>query len=307
MHGEMVHAGRDGPHPLRQPPMGPPPHHPMQGALPPTAHSMPPSPSRIPFGPRQGPVPGSATIPRERLPNTSPRSVSPCASAILERRDVKPDEDRGAKSHSLSRGNEGLYADPYLLQDGRMAHGPHPNPGSDVPDHGMGGFHRASIRSTGSYSGPSPTDSMEHPSLYRQKSRNSQLPTLGSKTPPPSPHRMAEVRMIDIHGGHPHGPPPHGMPIHGMPPHGMPPHGMPPHGMPPHGMPPHGMPPHWDASSRDASSWRSSSWRSHGEKLTCAPVLQEGGSVRNQASKQHGIPCGVRHPGPPAGAHPTCQ
>ncbi|XP_034053330.1 sickle tail protein homolog isoform X18 [Gymnodraco acuticeps] len=244
MHSEMVHAGRDGPHPLRQPPMGPPPHHPMQGALPSTPHSMPPSPSRIPFGPRQGPIPGSATIPRERLPNASPRSISPCPSAILERRDVKPDEDRGGKSHSLSRGNEGLYADPYLLQDGRMAHGSHPNPGSDVPDHGMGGFHRASIRSTGSYSGPSPTDSMEHPSLYRQKSRNSQLPTLGSKTPPPSPHRMAEVRMIDIHGGHPHGPPPHGMPIHGMPPHGMPPHGMPPHGMPPHGMPPHGMPPH---------------------------------------------------------------
>ncbi|XP_034005015.1 sickle tail protein homolog isoform X5 [Trematomus bernacchii] len=244
MHSEMVHAGRDGPHPLRQPPMGPPAHHPMQGAPPPTPHSMPPSPSRIPFGPRQGPLPGTATIPRERLPNASPRSISPCPSAILERRDVKPDEDRGGKSHSLSRGNEGLYADPYLLQDGRMAHGPHPNPGSDVPDHGMGGFHRASIRSTGSYSGPSPTDSMEHPSLYRQKSRNSQLPTLGSKTPPPSPHRMAEVRMIDIHGGHPHGPPPHGMPIHGMPPHGMPPHGMPPHGMPPHGMPPHGVPPH---------------------------------------------------------------
>ncbi|KAK5849591.1 hypothetical protein PBY51_013915 [Eleginops maclovinus] len=252
MHSEMVHASRDGPHPMRQPPMGPPPHHPIQGALPPTPHSMPPSPSRIPFGPRQGPIPGNGTIPRERIPNANPqaRSISPCPSAILERRDVKPDEDRGGKSHSLSRGNEGLYADPYLLQDGRMsmAHGPHPSPG-DVPDHGMGGFHRASIRSTGSYSGPSPTDSMDHPSLYRQKSRNSQLPTLGSKTPPPSPHRMAEVRLIDIHGGHPHGMPPHGPPPHGMPPHGMPPHGMPPHGMalhgmPPHGMPPHGMPPH---------------------------------------------------------------
>ncbi|XP_019130267.2 sickle tail protein homolog isoform X19 [Larimichthys crocea] len=237
MHSEM-HAGRDGPHPLRQPPMGPPLHHPMQGALPPTPHSMPPSPSRIPFGPRQGSVPGNATIPRDRVSNANPttRSISPCPSAILERRDVKPDEDMGGKSHSLARGNEGLYADPYLLQEGRMgmatAHGPHPNPGLDGPEHGMGGFHRASIRSTSSYGGPSPTDTMDHPSLYRQKSRNSQLPTLGSKTPPPSPHRMAEVRMIDIHSGPPHGGPPHGGPPHGVPPHGVPPHGVPPHGVP---------------------------------------------------------------------------
>ncbi|XP_078101406.1 sickle tail protein homolog isoform X8 [Sander vitreus] len=233
----MVHAGRDGPQPLRQPPMGPPSHHPMQGALPPAPHSMPPSPSRIPFGPRQGSIPGNATIPRDRLSNANPpaRSISPCPSAILERRDVKPDEDMGGKSHSLSRGNEGLYADPYLLQDGRIsmatAHGPHPSPGLDGPDHGMGGFHRASIRSTSSYSGPSPTDTMDHPSLYRQKSRNSQLPTLGSKTPPPSPHRMAEVRIIDIQCGPPHGVPPHGVPPHGGPPHGGPPHGVPPHGV----------------------------------------------------------------------------
>ncbi|XP_039982365.1 sickle tail protein homolog isoform X6 [Xiphias gladius] len=209
----------DGQHPLRQPPMGPPTHHPMQGALPPTPHSMPPSPSRIPFGPRQGSIPGSATIPRDRLSTVNPpaHSISPCPSAILERRDVKPDEDIGGKSHTLTRGNEGLYADPYLLQEGRMsmatAHGSHASPGLDGPEHGLGGFHRASIRSTSSYSGPSPTDTMDHPSLYRQKSRNSQLPTLGSKTPPPSPHRMAEVRMIDIHGGPPHGVPTHGVPM----------------------------------------------------------------------------------------------
>ncbi|KAM3593146.1 uncharacterized protein V6R79_006880 [Siganus canaliculatus] len=211
MHSEMAHGNRDGPHPLRQPPL----HHPIQGALPPSPHSMPPSPSRIPFGPRPGSIPGSATIPRDRVSNASPssRSISPCPSAILERRDVKPDEDMGGKSHSLAR-NEGLYADPYLLQEGRMmaaAHGPHPNPGLDGPEHGIGGFHRASIRSTSSYGGPSPTDTMDHPSLYRQKSRNSQLPTLGSKTPPPSPHRMTEVRMIDLHGGPPHGVPPHPM------------------------------------------------------------------------------------------------
>ncbi|XP_057680060.1 sickle tail protein isoform X12 [Corythoichthys intestinalis] len=195
MHNEMVN-------PLRQPPLGPPAHHPLQAAIPPSPHS----PSRIPFGPRQGSLPGNGSVPRERLStaNSPARSNSPCPSAILERRDVKPDGDMSGKGHSLTRGNEGLYADPYLLQEGRMgmatAHGPHPNPGHDGPDHS---FHRASIRSTSSYSGPSPTDSIDHPSLYRQKSRNSQLPTLGSKTPPPSPHRMGDVRLIDIHGGIP--------------------------------------------------------------------------------------------------------
>nr|XP_046212176.1 sickle tail protein homolog [Oncorhynchus gorbuscha] len=216
MHREMMYASRDGQHPPRHPPMGHPPHHPMQSSLSPTtAHSVPPSPSRIPFGPRPGSMPCSATMPRERISNATPpvRSVSPCPSAILERRDVKPDEDMGGKSHSLVRGGEGLYADPYLLHEGRMGHGPahggHPPPG-DMVDHGsLAGYHRASIRSTGSYSGPSPTEAMEQPSLYRQKSRkygDSQLPTLGSKTPPPFPHRMAEVRMIDIHGATP----PHG-------------------------------------------------------------------------------------------------
>uniref|UniRef100_A0A087YB57 Actin interacting protein 3-like C-terminal domain-containing protein n=1 Tax=Poecilia formosa TaxID=48698 RepID=A0A087YB57_POEFO len=237
MHSEMAHVTRDGQHPLRHPPMGPPSHHPLQGALPPTPHSMPPSPSRIPFGPRQNSVPGSATIPRDRMSNANPstRSISPCPSAILERRDVKPDQDLGGKSHTLTRGNEGLYADPYLLQEGRITmtagHGQHGNPGLDGPEHGMAGFHRASIRSTSSFGGPSPTDSVDHSPLYRQKSRNSQLPTLGSKTPPPSPHRMTEVRMIDIHG----------MPPHGVPPHGVPPHGVPPHGVPPHAVPPHGV------------------------------------------------------------------
>lgn len=206
----MLHAGRDGPHPLRQPPL----HHPVQGVLPGAPQSMPPSPSRIPFGPRQGSASSSSTMPRERVASANPaaRSNSPCPSAILERRDVKPDEDvGGGKSHSLSRANEGLYADPYLLQEGRMSIA---SAGLEGPEHGIGGgFHRASIRSTSSYGGPSPTDSMDHPALYRQKSRNSQLPTLGSKTPPPSPHRMAEVRMIDIHGGPPHGLPPHAVPI----------------------------------------------------------------------------------------------
>ncbi|XP_049335919.1 sickle tail protein isoform X3 [Astyanax mexicanus] len=194
MHREVMYAA---PPLMRQHSLGPPPPHAMQGPphamqgpmSPPTPHSMPPSPSRIPFGPRVSGG-GSTTMPRERAGHnlaTPTRSASPCASAILERRDVKPDEDIAAKSMSLPARNEGLYADPYLLQ--------HP----DMVDHG---FHRVPVRPYGPPG--TPIEPPEHHSLFRQKSRkyaDSQLPTLGSKTPPPSPHRMGEMRVMDIHTG----------------------------------------------------------------------------------------------------------
>uniref|UniRef100_A0A8B9H9S0 Si:ch211-285f17.1 n=1 Tax=Astyanax mexicanus TaxID=7994 RepID=A0A8B9H9S0_ASTMX len=194
MHREVMYAA---PPLMRQHSLGPPPPHAMQGPphamqgpmSPPTPHSMPPSPSRIPFGPRVSGG-GSTTMTRERAGHnlaTPTRSASPCASAILERRDVKPDEDIAAKSMSLPARNEGLYADPYLLQ--------HP----DMVDHG---FHRVPVRPYGPPG--TPIEPPEHHSLFRQKSRkyaDSQLPTLGSKTPPPSPHRMGEMRVMDIHTG----------------------------------------------------------------------------------------------------------
>lgn len=187
-----MYAGRDG-HPLRQPPMGPPPPH-MQGSMSPTTpHAMPPSPSRIPFGPR-GAGGGVATMPRERAGHTLPtpaRASSPCPSAILERRDVKPDEDVAAKSMSLPSRAESHYADPYMLHHQALP--------PDAVDHA---YHRVTIRS---YSSPGvPMEPVDHHSLFRQKSRkytDSQLPMLGSKTPPSSPHRMGEMRMMDIHTG----------------------------------------------------------------------------------------------------------
>uniref|UniRef100_A0A673G7V7 Sickle tail protein homolog n=1 Tax=Sinocyclocheilus rhinocerous TaxID=307959 RepID=A0A673G7V7_9TELE len=64
VHREIMYAGPSG-HPLRQPPMGPPPPH-MQGSMSPTTpHAMPPSPSRIPFGPRTSGS-GVSTMPREQ-------------------------------------------------------------------------------------------------------------------------------------------------------------------------------------------------------------------------------------------------
>ncbi|XP_054973880.1 sickle tail protein homolog isoform X8 [Sorex araneus] len=179
----------------------------------PVPHSMPPSPSRIPYGgSRTMVIPGNATIPRDRLSSLPvSRSISPSPSAILERRDVKPDEDMSGKNIALYR-NEGFYADPYLYHEGRMSiassHGGHP---LDVPDHIIA-YHRTAIRSASAYCNPSLQAEMHmEQSLYRQKPRkfpDSHLPTLGSKTPPASPHRVSDLRMVDMHAHHnAHGPP----------------------------------------------------------------------------------------------------
>ncbi|XP_062336762.1 sickle tail protein isoform X3 [Osmerus eperlanus] len=177
--------------------------HTLQGSMsPPTARSMPSSPSRIPYGSRgagSAGGAGSTTLPRDRMSSVGTgRSVTPCpsSSAILERRDVKPDEDLGcSKSMALVvRGEGGVYPDPYstLQEGGRLSiassQGSAPAPLADVVD-------RASIKPYG--------DILEQQhSHYRQKSRRygeSQLPPMGTKTPPPSPHRVSEVRMIDSH------------------------------------------------------------------------------------------------------------
>ncbi|XP_017351048.2 sickle tail protein homolog isoform X2 [Ictalurus punctatus] len=133
----------------------PAPQSPIQGPLsPPLARSVPTSPSRFSYNSRT--MPAGATLPRERVSST------PSSSAILERRDVKPDED----------------VDPYAFPEARLSM-------SDAPDGAV----------------------FPHHSLYRQKSRkysenqHSPLSPKNQKTPPPSPHRVNEVRMIDIHPG----------------------------------------------------------------------------------------------------------
>ncbi|KAM7156668.1 sickle tail protein homolog isoform 18-T21 [Molossus nigricans] len=214
MQREMIYARGEGPgasrpgstaHPAHALPNSPP--------STPVPHSMPPSPSRIPYGgTRPMVVPGNATIPRDRLSSLPvSRSISPSPSAILERRDVKPDEDLSGKNIAMYR-NEGFYADPYLYHEGRMSiassHGGHP---LDVPDHIIA-YHRTAIRSASAYCSPSVQAEMHmEQSLYRQKSRkypDSHLPTLGSKTPPTSPHRVSDMRMVDLHTHHnAHGPP----------------------------------------------------------------------------------------------------
>ncbi|XP_037693780.1 sickle tail protein homolog isoform X3 [Choloepus didactylus] len=214
MQRELVYARGDSPGASRPGSTAQPPHAiPNSPPSTPVPHSMPPSPSRIPYGgTRPMVVPGNATIPRDRLSSLPvSRSISPSPSAILERRDVKPDEDMSGKNIAVYR-NEGFYADPYLYHEGRMSiassHGGHP---LDVPDHIIA-YHRTAIRSASAYCNPALQAEMHvEQSLYRQKPRkypDSHLPTLGPKTPPASPHRVGELRMMDL-------PPPPG--AHGPP------------------------------------------------------------------------------------------
>ncbi|MCJ8728335.1 hypothetical protein PDJAM_G00003210 [Pangasius djambal] len=166
MHREAMYTCRDAPL-IHQTSNSP--------SMPPTPHLITVLPSRIPFGPRSSG--GGSTMPRERTshPLAAPtHSASPCPSAILERRDVKPDEAVSAKG--IGRAGEGIYSDPFLLHH-------HATPSETLEQ----GYHRASIRSYG-ISGIT-MEPTEHHSLFRQKSW---------KTPPPSPHRRGEMRIIDI-------------------------------------------------------------------------------------------------------------
>ncbi|XP_018122740.1 sickle tail protein isoform X3 [Xenopus laevis] len=204
--GTAIHRPGSATYPSHAGPVSPPPT--------PVPHSMPSSPSRIPYGGgRPAVVQSNTTMQRERIPSLpASRSISPSPSAILERRDVKPDEDMGNKNVQLLR-NDSMYQDPYLYHEGRMSmassHGGHP---LDVPDNIIA-YHRGSMRSASTYSNSSMQMELMEQSMYRQKSRKhveSHLPTLGSKTPPASPHRVADIRMMEMHAHNAHLPP-HGM------------------------------------------------------------------------------------------------
>ncbi|XP_053323102.1 sickle tail protein homolog isoform X3 [Spea bombifrons] len=201
--GPAVHRPGSATYPSHAGPISPP--------TTPAPHSMPPSPSRIPYGGgRQAVIQSNNTMQRDRIASLpASRSISPSPSAILERRDVKPDEDLGNKNLQMIR-NDTMYTEPYLYHEGRMSiassHGGHP---LDVPDHVIA-YHRGALRSASTYTNSSVQMEMMEQSMYRQKTRKhseSHLPTLGSKTPPVSPHRVTDIRMMDIHPHNTHVPP----------------------------------------------------------------------------------------------------
>lgn len=143
-----------------------------------------------------------------------------CASpsAILERRDVKPDEEvGGSRSVVLLRGDDrgggGIYADPYSLgpDTGRLslAGGPHsPLParadpyGSLYRRGGGGGGGTGSVRSLTSYSAAAlQGELMETTALYRpggplyNDAYAASMLAMGFRVPPPSsPQKIPDMR-----------------------------------------------------------------------------------------------------------------
>nr|XP_057923122.1 sickle tail protein isoform X2 [Doryrhamphus excisus] len=178
---------------------------------PPMVRSMPSSPSRTVYGGRSTQSragvmdAGNATLLRDRLSGAG-RSSSICSSsAILERRDVKPDEDVGNnKSMALVVRADGgpYYPESYSSFASYQCSAP-ASLAADMVDTGITGIpgglqqYRASIKPLVGY-----RDGMDHQtqSLHRQKGRkysDSQLPPFGTKTPPPSPLRVNEVKMVE--------------------------------------------------------------------------------------------------------------
>lgn len=155
---------------------------------------------------------GSPVHHSERLSNLPPaQGVSPSPSAILERRDVKPDEDLAGKNVVLVK-NEGLYADPYgMVHEGRLSiTSTQSLAGMGDPFGYSGGLYkRGSVRSLSTYSAAALQTELED-SLYKPNApiySDTYGPGLGFRMPPSSPQKMADGRLVDVQPGQsPHSP-----------------------------------------------------------------------------------------------------
>uniref|UniRef100_H3D299 SRC kinase signaling inhibitor 1 n=2 Tax=Tetraodon nigroviridis TaxID=99883 RepID=H3D299_TETNG len=132
--------------------------------------------------------------------------LSPSPSAILERRDVKPDEEVSAKNLALMK-NEGLYADPYsLMHDGRLSIASTQSlatigdPFNFPVSAGL--YRRGSVRSLSTYSAAALQGDLED-SLYKPGSSlysdtySSATLGMGFRMPPSSPQKITEMHMRD--------------------------------------------------------------------------------------------------------------
>ncbi|MEQ2203701.1 hypothetical protein XENOCAPTIV_002431 [Xenoophorus captivus] len=187
---------------------------------PPMVRSMPSSPSRVAYvgggshGKKGIVDPGSATMPHQCQPGRGRSStVFSSSSAILERRDVKPDGDINTSTALVLCGDGGShYPECYRSASVDVGGGRHSIASycSSPPvitrgsvDVGVFGIpvglqqYRASIKPLMGYG-----ESMERHTnpVHRQKSRkygNNHIHPLGINSPPPSPHRRNEVRMFN--------------------------------------------------------------------------------------------------------------
>ncbi|XP_032421019.1 sickle tail protein homolog isoform X2 [Xiphophorus hellerii] len=195
--------------------------HSLQGSMsPPMVRSMPSSPSRLAYGGgdflgKKGMAdPGSTTVPHECQPGrVRSRTVFSSSSAILERRDVKPEGDMSKSTALVLRGDGGSHYPEYYrsasVEVGRGHHSvssycssPPMLTGGKV-EVGVLGIpgglqqYRASIKPLMVHG-----ESIQNHgnSLRRQKNRkygDGQIHPLGIKSPPPSPHKGNEVRMFN--------------------------------------------------------------------------------------------------------------
>ncbi|XP_048847714.1 SRC kinase signaling inhibitor 1 isoform X8 [Brienomyrus brachyistius] len=129
--------------------------------------------------------------------------LSPSPSAILERRDVKPDEEVSGKSVALLK-SEGLYADPYgLVHEGRLSIASTQALATIGDPFGFpvagGLYRRGSVRSLSTYSAAALQGEMED-ALYKPggplypDSYSSTLGT-GFRLGPSSPQKMSEMQL----------------------------------------------------------------------------------------------------------------
>lgn len=174
-----------------------PPHH---------THSLPHPPSQ-----------SHHSSPHQQLhqPHHAQQAFAASSSAILERRDVKPDDEVvGSRSMVLLRGDEragGIYADPYSMgpETSRLslAGGPHSPLPSRADPYGSlyrrgGGAGAGSVRSLTSYSAAAlQGELMESGALYRSggplynDGYAASMLAMGLRVPPPSsPQKIPDMR-----------------------------------------------------------------------------------------------------------------
>ncbi|XP_019363276.1 PREDICTED: SRC kinase signaling inhibitor 1 [Gavialis gangeticus] len=209
---EMVYTSRES-SPTRRLNNMSPASHLTSGSPPPVLQSSSPSRSRMSYsGGRPPSYAGSPVHHGDRLSNLPPaQGVSPSPSAILERRDVKPDEDLASKNMVLVK-NEGLYADPYsMVHEGRLSiTSTQSLAGMGDPFAYPGGLYkRGSVRSLSTYSAAALQTELED-SLYKPNApiySDTYGPSLGFRLPPSSPQKMADGRLVDVQQGQsPHSP-----------------------------------------------------------------------------------------------------
>uniref|UniRef100_A0A3Q3E641 SRC kinase signaling inhibitor 1 n=1 Tax=Hippocampus comes TaxID=109280 RepID=A0A3Q3E641_HIPCM len=132
-------------------------------------------------------------------------ALSPSPSAILERRDVKPDEEVSAKNLALMK-NESLYADPYsLMHEGRLSIASTQSlatigdPFSFPVSSGL--YRRGSVRSLSTYSAAALQgeldDSLYKPGGSLYSDTYSATLGMGFRMPPSSPQKIPDMHLRD--------------------------------------------------------------------------------------------------------------